>query len=109
MGRYMKAKEVVEIRVELKGRMGNQYLKLREFVRLRSPEIAIGFVDAEGHPVETKNVDELMELSEEEKDARDRNNERADLARTIIEATLRLFDIPVDLKEERRLKKFVGR
>ena len=102
----MKAEEVVEIRVELKGRTGARHLKIREYVRLRSPEIDIQFVDAGGKARETVSLDELNPLSEEAKERRDRNNARADLAQDIIRATLKLFDWPFDPEEERHLKKF---
>ena len=102
----MKAEEVAEIRVELKGHKGFRNLKIREFVRTRSPEIDIQFVDAEGKAGKTVSMNELSQPSEETKEWRDRNDKRADLAQDIIRATLKLFDLPVDPKEERRFQEF---
>lgn len=103
----MKAEEVAEIRVELKGHKGLRNLRIREFVRRRSPEIDIQFVDAEGQAPETVSLDELSSPSEETKEWRDRNDLRADLAQEIIRATLKLFDLPMDPEEERRFQEFV--
>ena len=99
----VKAEEVVEIRVELKGHKGLRNLKIREFVRRRSPEIDIQFVDAEGQARETVSLDELSPPSEETKEWRDRNDLRADLAQEIIRATLKLFDLPMDPEERATL------
>ena len=87
----MKAEEVAEIRVELKGHRGLRNLKIREFVRTRSPDIDIQFVDAEGKAGKTMSMDELSPPSEETKEWRDRNDKRADLAQDIIRATLKLY------------------
>ena len=100
----MKAEEVAEIRVELKGHKGLRNLKIREFVRIRSPEIDIQFVDSEGKAGKTASMDELTPPGKETKEWRDRNDKRADLAQDIIHATLKLFDLPVDPKEERRFQ-----
>ena len=102
----MKAEEVAEIRVELKGHRGLRNLKIREFVRTRSPDIDIQFVDAEGKAGKTMSMDELSPPSEETKEWRDRNDKRADLAQDIMRATPKLFDLPVDPKEERPFQEF---
>ncbi len=76
----MKAEEVAEIRVELKGHKGFRNLKIRELVRTRLEEIEIQFVDGE------RNVTGTHTVVPGGEGFRDRHNMRADLGACAAEA-----------------------